>query len=86
MKKSLKYLFESEFNLIYQWTLILVVVLPLHSFGSVQNSWEAHTNQLIAEYKLSGLLAESVESDTSSLQDLSGGIDVDSNRQIASDE
>ena len=86
MKKSLKYLFESEFNLIYQWTLILVVGLPFHSFGSIQFSWEAHTIQSIAENKGNALLAESVESDTSSFQDLSGSVDVDSKGQIASDE
>ena len=86
MKKSLKYLFESEFNFIYQWTLILVVGLPFHSFGSVQNSRETLTTPLIAEYKGNVLLAESAESDTTSLQDLSGSIDDASNGQIASDE
>ena len=86
MKKSLKYLFESEFNLIYQWTLILVVGLPFHSFGSIQFSWETLNIQSIAEYKGNVLLAESAESDTSSLQDLSGSVDVDSKGQIASDE
>ena len=86
MKKSLNYLFESEFNLIYQWTLILVVGLPFHSFGSIQFSWETLTIQSIAEYKSNVLLAESVESDTSSLQDLSESIDVVGNGQIASDE
>lgn len=86
MKKSLKYLFESEFNLIYQWTLILVVVLPLHSFGSIQFSRERNTIQSIAEYKGNALLAESVESDTLSAEDSSGSIDDDGIGQIASDE
>ena len=86
MKKSLKYLFESEFNLIYQWTLIMVVVLPLHSFGSIQFSQEIHTIQSIAENKGNALLAESVESDTLSAQDLSGSIDDDGIGQIAGDE
>jgi hypothetical protein len=86
MKKSLKYLFESEFNLIYQWTLILVVVLPLHSFGSIQFSRERNTIRSIAEYKGNVLLAESVESDTLSVEDLSRSIDDDGIGQIASDE